>query len=121
MAVRWRCSALTLSVGLAAGSLHAQTHNPEMAKIGASAAGQNYEAAAVCGAPPDLLSAYKVSRHGMFAAVGDQFEAAFTAGQTAEANNWKDLVQKLGSARAHSSFCGGADPVAKLRAGLANR
>lgn len=113
--------AATLALGAGA---HAQDRKHDIAKVGAEAAGYNYENAVFCKAPDDLLRAFKASKMQKFAAAGADFEPAFAAGRKDAAGKLHDamtrgVVGPVSEDALRQSVCVNGKLVEKMRAGLA--
>ncbi len=111
---------------LGAGQASAAGPSQAMAKVGAEAAGYNYQNGVICKAPADLLDAFKAKKRATFAAAGAEFEPAFAAGRADASSKWnRALTVGFGvpvpEATLRQSLCVDGAMVAKMRAALAKK
>lgn len=117
---------LAFGLVLSAGQASAQGPSHEMAKVGAQAAGYHYQNGVICGAPEDLLSAFKAKKRATYLAAGAEFEPAFAAGREDASRKWKSAMTTgvgvpVSEATLRQSLCVGGALVAKMRADLARK
>lgn len=120
------CAGLAFGLALSAGQASAQGPAHDMAKVGAQAAGYSYQDGVICGAPADLLSAFKAKKRATFSAAGAEFEPAFAAGREDASRNWTRAMTvgvgvPVSEAKLRQSLCVDGAKVAKMRADLAKK